>query len=194
MRLQQVTCLTLTTYFRFDNRLSVGTTRPKPLFWSCTTTSSKQSIMAVDGNDVSSSRSAFDTVDHDIMLSILHRRFSVEGVALKWFHTYLTDRSQTFSVGDSKSDCHWVSCCVPQGSVLGPVEFVAYTENVADLFDPREVNLHLYADYQHIYLHTETGLASTRLPSLAACFSDLSDWWRLQLNAAKTELICLARD
>jgi len=73
--------------------------------------------------------SAFDTVDHDIMLSILHSRFSVEGVALKWSHSHLTDLLQTFSVGDSKSDCrcHRMSCSVPQGSVLGPVEFVAYT-------------------------------------------------------------------
>jgi len=52
--------------------------------------------------------SAFDTVDHDIMLSILHRRFSVEVVSLN-----LTDRSQTFSVGDSKSYYHRMSCSVP---------------------------------------------------------------------------------
>jgi len=112
---------------------------------------------------------------------------SVKGVALKWFYSYLTDRSQTFSVGDSKSDCHRVSCSVPQGSV----EFVAYTEDVADLFDRHEVNHYLYADDQQIYLHTEPGLTSTRL-SLAACFSDLSAWWSsqlLQLNVAKTEII-----
>lgn len=136
--------------------------------------------------------SAFDTVDHDIMLSILHRRFSVDGAALNWFHSYLTDRSQTFSVGDSKSVSHSVNCSVPQGSVLGPVEFIAYTEDVVDLFDRHEVNHHLYADDQHIYLHTEPGLASTSLTRLVDCFSDLSGWCasrRLQLNAAKTELI-----
>jgi len=63
--------------------------------------------------------SAFDTVDHDIMLSILHRRFSVEGrlslflCLLKWFHSYLTDHWQTFSVGNNKLECHRVSCRVP---------------------------------------------------------------------------------
>ena len=87
--------------------------------------------------------SAFDTVDHDIMLSILHRRFSVDGAALNWFHSYLTDRSQTFSVGDSKPVSHSVNCSVPQRSVLGPVEFIAYTEDVVDLFDRHEVNHHL---------------------------------------------------
>jgi len=142
--------------------------------------------------------SAFDTVDHDIMLSILHRRFSVEGMTLKWFHLYMTDRSQTFSVGHSKSDCHRASCSVPQGSVLGPVEFVAYTEDTCWSVDRHKLNHHLYAVrwrstyLPKIYLHTESGLASTRLTSLATCFSDLSNWcacrWLL-LNALKTELI-----
>jgi len=83
---------------------------------------------------------------------------------------------------------------IPHGLVLGPVEFVAYTKHVADLFHQHEVNHHLYAEDQQIYLHAEPGLAFTRLTSLATCFSDLSDWCaslRLQLNAAKTELIWL---
>jgi len=74
--------------------------------------------------------SAFDTVDHIILSINIHRLFSVDGIAFNWFHSYLTDRSQTFSVGDSKSDSHSVGCSVPQGSVLGPVQFVAYTEDV----------------------------------------------------------------
>jgi Reverse transcriptase (RNA-dependent DNA polymerase) len=136
--------------------------------------------------------SVFDTVNHDIILSILHRRFSVDGVALNWFQSYLTDRSQTFSVGDSKSISRSVNCSVPQGSVLGPVEFVAYTENVSDLFDQYKVNHHLYDDDQHIYLHTEPAWRLESFTRLVDCFSDLSGWCasrRLQLNTAKTELI-----
>jgi len=53
------------------------------------------------------------------MLSILHRRLFVEGVALKWFHSHLTGNSQTFSVGDSKSDCHRVRCGVPKDQCSG---------------------------------------------------------------------------
>ena len=120
--------------------------------------------------------SAFGTVDHDIMLSILHRHFFVEGAALNWFPSYLTDRSHMFSVGDSNSDPHNISCSVPQGSVLWPVDFVAYAEDVLDLFDQYKVNHHIYANDQHIYLHTEPGLASTALTRLAGCFFDLSGW------------------
>ena len=103
-----------------------------------------------------------------------------------------TDRSLTFSVGDSNSDPHSVSCSVPQGSILGPVEFVAYTEDVVELFDRHKINHHMYADDQHIYLHTIPDLASTALTRLAGCFSDLSGWCasrRSQLDAAKTELV-----
>jgi len=72
------------------------------------------------------------------------------------------------------------------------VEFVAYTEDVVNLFDRHKVNHHLYADDQHIYLDTKPGLASTGLTRLVDCFSELSVWCtsrRLHLNAAKTELI-----
>ena len=97
----------------------------------------------------------------------LSSAFYVEGAALNCFYSYLTERSQTFSIGNSKSNPHSVSCSVPQGSVLGPLEFVAYTEDVVDLFDQHKVNHHMYADDQHIYLHTEPGLASTASMHLA---------------------------
>ena len=40
---------------------------------------------------------AFDTVDHDILLSILANRFSIQGLALDWFRSYLANRTQTFA-------------------------------------------------------------------------------------------------
>jgi len=124
--------------------------------------------------------SAYDTVDHDIMISSfivvsLSKARGVEVVSL------VSDRS----FADVLCWRHRASCSVPQGSELGPVDFVAYTEYAADPFDRHKVDHHMCADDQQIYLHTEPGLASTRLTSLAACFSDLSDWSasrRLQLK------------
>ena len=68
--------------------------------------------------------SAFDTVDHDIMLSIPHRRFSVKGAELNWFHSYLTItlRRSPLVIATPILALH-DSCTVPQGSV----EFVLYT-------------------------------------------------------------------
>jgi len=46
---------------------------------------------------------AFDTVDHDILLDVLRRRFLVEEPALKWFHSYLNDRTQVITVDGKES-------------------------------------------------------------------------------------------
>ena len=88
---------------------------------------------------------AFDTVNHDTLIQVLEDPFRVNGAALEWFK-YLTDRTQTFQVGSETSGTHHVTCGVPQGSVLGPKEFIAYTEDIACLFETHETEYHLYAD------------------------------------------------
>ena len=72
---------------------------------------------------------AFDTVDHDTLRQVLSRRFGVQGSMMAWFDSYLTNRTQTFQFGTNQSGPHRVDCSVPQGSVLGPQEFTAYTDN-----------------------------------------------------------------
>jgi len=89
---------------------------------------------------------AFDTVDHDILLTILSNRFSVDSTALKWFESYLTGRSQTFIYAGNQTSSFSVHCSVPQGSVMGPLCFVSYTEEVTDLFDQHGIKSHIYAD------------------------------------------------
>jgi len=61
----------------------------------------------------------FDTVDHELLIEVLRKRFAIDGVALSWFKSYLNERTQTFMFGDVES----VSC-VLQGCVLGHLEFV----------------------------------------------------------------------
>ena len=70
--------------------------------------------------------SAFNTVDHQIMLTVLQQRFGIDGQALKWFRAYLADRSQAVIVNGSCSATSPVDCSVPQGSVLGPLQFVGF--------------------------------------------------------------------
>ena len=73
---------------------------------------------------------AFDTVDHNILLHRLHNRFGISGTALDWFKDYLSKRRQRVSVNGSLSDPVQTKCGVPQGSVLGPLLFLAYTSSL----------------------------------------------------------------
>ena len=77
---------------------------------------------------------AFDTVDHVTLLSILSQRFSVTDQALAWFQSYLTDRYQVFTTDSAQSTSIALSSGIPQGSGLGPTQFIAYTEDTTSIF------------------------------------------------------------
>ena len=59
--------------------------------------------------------SAFDTVNHAILLDMLEKRFGIGGMTLKWYRSYLSDRTQTFQVGSQNFKTFVVYCNVPQG-------------------------------------------------------------------------------
>ena len=74
--------------------------------------------------------SAFDTVDHQLLLATLQKRFAVTNSALSWFQSYLAGRTQTVHLHATVSDAIHVDCGVPQGSLLGPKTFIAYVDEM----------------------------------------------------------------
>ena len=73
---------------------------------------------------------AFDIVDHGILLEVLTERFGVENLELDRFRYYHTGSTQTFTTPSGSSAPVALTCSVPQVSVIGPKEYIMYTENI----------------------------------------------------------------
>jgi hypothetical protein len=113
-------------------------------------------------------------------------------MAINWFQSYLIQRSQTFNYAGQQSQSFPVDCSMPQGSVLGPLGFISYTEDLPSIFDKHDINSRMYADDTQAYTSCRLiEINNTRI-RLANCVADVARWCasrRLQLNASKTEVI-----
>ena len=94
---------------------------------------------------------AFDTVNHAILLSKLEH-YGVRGCALEWFRSYQSDRNQYVSVNGSNSKLLSITCGVPQGSVLGPLLFLIYINDLPNA--SQKLKFYLFADDTNIYFES----------------------------------------
>ncbi len=77
--------------------------------------------------------SAFDTVDHELLMTRLEHSFSITYKALAWLKSYISERYQKVAVGSAESVESILACGVPQGSVLGPTLYCMYTKPIGDI-------------------------------------------------------------
>ena len=98
-------------------------------------------------------KKAFDTVNHSIPLKKKMEHYGIEGIALNWFTSYLSNRKQYVSVNGHTSAYLNISCGVPQGSVLGPLLFLIYINDLPNVSE--HLRFYLLADDTNIYFEAK---------------------------------------
>ena len=95
---------------------------------------------------------AFDTVNYRILLSKMEH-YGIRRCALEWFKSYLSNRKQYFFVNGSNSNLLPINCGVPQGSVLGPLLFLIYINDLPNA--SKKLTIYLFADDTNIYYESK---------------------------------------
>ena len=142
---------------------------------------------------------AFDTVDHSKLLDVLHYRFGFGGTVLQWIESYLQSRCFRVNVRGELSKIIHLICGVPQGSLLGPILFLLYVEELQDLVEPYGLKIKLYADDSQLYLSLvptdEEGWIAAK-EKIEDCLRRIKQWmvdhW-LKCNESKTEFLLLGK-
>ena len=139
---------------------------------------------------------AFDTVDHDRLMSILFNEIGLRGVALRWFTSYLFHRRQAVNIKGHISDFLDIPYGVPQGSVLGPFLFNIYVRNFIRILKEAGFIAHGYADDHQIpkVFSVEFQYESIRV-AIPRCLEIIAQWMNasfLKLNSAKSQVIIFA--
>ena len=134
---------------------------------------------------------AFDTVNHHILLSKLDH-YGIRHKAYDWLSPYLSNRQQYFDYSGKQSNLSPINCGVPQGSILGPLLFVIYINDI--IYSSQHLKFVLFADDSNLYASHDD------LPSLIALVNrelELVRQWvvanKLTLNLKKTHYMVFHR-
>ena len=150
-----------------------------------------KSITALVAIDLSA---AFDTVDHTILLQVLNAKFGITGQALKWFNSYLRDRSFKVVIGDKYSKPHSLTVSVPQRSCAGASIFNLYCSTLHEIV-PKDLTLSGFADDHSVRKSFKAGSSTDEtetIRTLEGCMLNIKSWMdsmRLKMNPNKTEFI-----
>ena len=132
---------------------------------------------------------AFDTLDHAILISKL-REIGISSPVVDWCYSYLTNRKQRVKNGNAKSDDLDVKYGVPQGSILGPLFFIMYVNDLLLLFNEHDPKITLYADDTVLYISDKK--SDVACNALEHGLTKLSNWCtqnKLSINFKKTKLL-----
>lgn len=135
-------------------------------------------------------RKAFDTIDFSILLNKL-LKIGIRGVCYKWFESYINNRQQYVQLCNTDSSIMEVSCGVPQGSILGPILFLLY---INDLPSSSKLLPIIFADDTNVFYSSKS--LNDCVQFINSEMKGLAQWIRanrLSLNLDKTQSITFSR-
>lgn len=140
---------------------------------------------------------AFDTVNHDLLLTRVSHEIGVTGIALDWLRSYFTGRSTSVGIDGIYSMAKTMDYGLPQGSVLGPRGFTIYTIPIGRIIKKHSLSYHMYADDIQIFcsfVPSNPSSIEAALSSITACINEIRTWMTfnfLKLNNDKTEFLVI---
>ena len=133
---------------------------------------------------------AFDTVDHDILLSILNKQFGICGKALEWFNSYLQPRYFKDKIGKDYSQPQQLHFSLPQGSCSGANMFTCYC-SLIDQIVPKDITHNGFANDHSLKKSFPAGIRTQEQQAklrMEHTFSNIKEWMdsmHLKLNSEK---------
>ena len=134
---------------------------------------------------------AFDVVSHEKLLFKL-KSYGISNKIIKWFYNFLSNRSQITRVENSFSNSSIVKSGVPQGSVVGPILFLLYINDLPSIFSSK-IHIDLFADDTQIYFSYASESERFLLQNNLNLFSQWVNKWQLNISLSKCAVMTLVK-
>ena len=137
---------------------------------------------------------AFDTVDHEVIISVMEKRYRITGQALEWIKSYLADRQFKVCVNGKYSSVKTLNFSVPQGSCSGAKSLCWYASTLSEVIH-QQVNLNAVTDDHMVHKSFKPDIEHLEhkcIKELKRCLLNIHNWMngnRLKMNPMKTEFI-----
>ena len=130
---------------------------------------------------------AFDMVDHNIIIDLLHESFRIGDMVLRWFQSYLDNRYCKVKIGKDYLERKSLNFNVPQGNCVGPVLYLSYAASISDVVsevseegDPRPISLNGFVDdhaMKKSFTPTLEGDEELCIADIQACLYRVKNGW-----------------
>ena len=127
---------------------------------------------------------AFDTINHQILLTKLYH-YGIYGTQLKLIHSYLSNRKQYFILDDTLFNTLYINTGVPQGSILGPILFIIYVNDICNA--SKLLKTICYADDSTLYTKIDNDHCHISIHKINNELEKINEWFKLNKLALNVD-------